>query len=72
MARTFQLFDSQGRGTIRLEDLRRVVSKIGLRMTDDELREMIEEADPSGKGGVDETAFKDIMGAAGLLEGPDT
>jgi Ca2+-binding EF-hand superfamily protein len=41
-------------------------------MTDDELREMIEEADPSGKGGVDETAFKDIMGAAGLLEGPDT
>ncbi|KAK3807382.1 MAG: hypothetical protein J3Q66DRAFT_357463 [Benniella sp.] len=72
VSRAFQLFDTQGRETIRLEDLRRVISKIGLRMTDDELREMIEEADPSGKGGVDETAFKDIMGATGLLEGPDS
>ncbi|KAF9920346.1 hypothetical protein BGZ65_011340 [Modicella reniformis] len=71
VSRVFQLFDTQGKGTVRLEDLRRVVTNLGISMNDDELREMIEEADPSGKGGVSENAFKDIMKNTGFLDEPD-
>ncbi|KAF9950942.1 hypothetical protein BGZ72_007476 [Mortierella alpina] len=66
VSRVFQLFDGQDKGAIRLEDLRRVASDLGLSMTDNELREMIEEADRDGDGGVSEQEFARIMKKVGL------
>ncbi|KAF9963508.1 hypothetical protein BGZ70_007376 [Mortierella alpina] len=66
VSRIFQLFDGQDKGVIKLEDLRRVASDLGLSMTDNELREMIEEADKDGDGGVSEQDFARIMRKVGL------
>ncbi|CAO3564267.1 unnamed protein product [Mortierella alpina] len=66
VSRIFQLFDGQDKGVIRLEDLRRVATELGLSMTDSELREMIEEADKDGDGGVSEQEFARIMRKVGL------
>ncbi|KAF9942792.1 hypothetical protein BGZ67_010424 [Mortierella alpina] len=66
VSRAFQLFDGQDKGVIRLEDLRRVASELGMSMTDSELREMIEEADKDGDGGVNEQEFARIMKKVGL------
>ncbi|KAF9565990.1 hypothetical protein EC968_003959 [Mortierella alpina] len=66
VSRVFQLFDGQDNGVIRLEDLRRVASDLGLSMTDSELREMIEEADKDGDGGVSEQEFARVMKKVGL------
>ncbi|KAF9276232.1 hypothetical protein BGZ68_010161 [Mortierella alpina] len=66
ISRVFQLFDGQDNGVIRVEDLRRVALDLGLSMTDNELREMIEEADKDGDGGVSEQEFARIMKKVGL------
>ncbi|KAG0225032.1 hypothetical protein B0O80DRAFT_439853 [Mortierella sp. GBAus27b] len=69
VSRVFQLFDTERNGAIRLEDLKRVVAKLDLQMTDEDLREMINEADPSGRGEVNEKAFADLMKITGLIRG---
>ncbi|KAF8976655.1 hypothetical protein BGZ46_008092 [Entomortierella lignicola] len=66
ISRVFQLFDTQGRGAILLEDLRRVASELGIQMKDEELREMIEEADRDGDGVVTEQDFGKIMKKTGF------
>lgn len=62
----FQLFDTEGKGSIRLEDLRRVASELGIPMKEQELQEMIEEGDRDGDGGVTEQEFTRIMKKAGF------
>ncbi|KAG0202549.1 hypothetical protein BGX33_009663 [Mortierella sp. NVP41] len=66
ISRVFQLFDTAGRGSIRVEDLRRVASELGMAMKDQELQEMIEEADRDGDGGVTEQEFARIMKKTGF------
>ncbi|KAG0236170.1 hypothetical protein BGW41_000531, partial [Actinomortierella wolfii] len=46
--RIFQLFDTEGKGAIDIQDLRRVSKELGFSSKDQELREMIEEADKDG------------------------
>ena len=59
--RAFDLFDSEQKGVIDLEDLRRVARELGeTGLEEDELRAMIDEFDPEGKGGVDREAFLSI------------
>ncbi|KAG0358542.1 hypothetical protein BC939DRAFT_439052 [Gamsiella multidivaricata] len=66
VSRVFQLFDTQGKGSIRIEDLRRVATELNIPLKDEELREMIEEADRDGTGGVKEQEFAKIMKKTGF------
>ncbi|KAF9129122.1 hypothetical protein BGX30_014064 [Mortierella sp. GBA39] len=66
ISRVFQLFDTQGKGSIRVEDLRRIASELGIVMKEQELQEMIEEGDRDGDGGVTEQEFSRIMKKVGF------
>lgn len=59
--KAFQLFDTNQNGKITFEDLRRVADELGEKITDEELNEMIEEADIDGNKAVDCQEFLRIM-----------
>ena len=44
----FKLFDDDNSGTITFKNLQRVARELGETLTDDELQEMIDEADRDG------------------------
>lgn len=58
--RAFSLFDTEGKGIITIDDLRRVAGELNEGMDDDELQAMIEEFDIEGRGGVDLEEFRQI------------
>jgi len=58
--RAFQLFDTEDKGKITLEDLRRVARELGEGLEEEELVAMIEEFDLEGKGGVGREEFVGI------------
>ena len=57
----FRLFDDDETGKISLKNLRRVAKEIGEKMSEEELQEMIEEADLDGDGEIDQEEFMRIM-----------
>lgn len=59
--KAFQLFDTKQSGKIMLEDLKRVATELGEKISDEELTEMIEEADLNGDKAVDCQEFLRIM-----------
>lgn len=67
MAKAFRLFDADERGRIAFRDLKRVAQELGEALTDDELTEMIEEADSDGDGFVTEADFMRVMKKANLF-----
>jgi len=48
--RAFRIFDKDGTGTISSEELRRVMMNMGWRMSEEEVYEMMSEADIDGDG----------------------
>ena len=58
VAKVFALFDHEGAGKIGFRDLKRVVTELGESISDEEMREMIEEADKDGDGYV---VFEDFF-----------
>merc|ERR1719245_876111 len=59
--KAFRLFDDDETGFITLKNLRRVAKDIGENMSDEELQEMIDEADRDGDGQISEDEFLRIM-----------
>lgn len=55
----FSVFDKDGNGYISLEELKQIMAQLGERVTDDELDEMMREADLNSDGLVD---FKGKVG----------
>lgn len=59
--KAFRLFDDDDTGAISFRNLKRVARELGENLTDDELKEMISEADLDGDGQVDQSEFLRIM-----------
>lgn len=58
--RAFALFDTDDKGIISVDDLRRVARELGEGLEEEELIAMIEEFDLEGKGGVGREEFVNI------------
>merc|ERR1711862_69539 len=67
--KAFRLFDDDETGKISFKNLKRVAKELGERMTDEELQEMIDEADRDGDGEVNEEEFLRIMKKTNLSNG---
>lgn len=59
--KAFRLFDDDETGTISFKNLKRVAKELGENLTDEELQEMIDEADRDGDGEVNKEEFLRIM-----------
>lgn len=59
--KAFRLFDDDETGKITFSNLKRVAKELGENMTDEELMEMIDEADRDGDGEINEEEFLRIM-----------
>ncbi|XP_070769202.1 uncharacterized protein cetn2 [Enoplosus armatus] len=59
--KAFRLFDDDETGKISFRNLKRVAKELGENLTDEELQEMIDEADRDGDGEVNQQEFLRIM-----------
>merc|ERR1712188_251489 len=66
--KVFRLFDDDETGNISFKNLKRVAQELGENMTDEELQEMIDEADRDGDGEVNEEEFLRIMKKTNLFQ----
>lgn len=57
----FRVFDRDGRGFISSLELKHVMSNLGEKLTDEEIAEMISEADVSGDGEINYEEFVSFM-----------
>merc|ERR1719313_1277214 len=64
----FKLFDDDGTGKISFKNFQRVAKELGESLSDQELKEIIAEADTDGDGEISEAEFLEVMKATGLLE----
>jgi len=59
--KAFKLFDEEGKGKITIDNLRRVAKDLGEIITEEELQQMIYEADEDHDGVVNQVEFIKIM-----------
>ncbi|XP_063702135.1 uncharacterized protein LOC134832150 [Culicoides brevitarsis] len=59
--KAFRLFDDDQTGAISFKNLKRVAKELGENLTDEELSEMISEADRDGDGEINQDEFLRIM-----------
>lgn len=57
----FRIFDKDGNGMINAAELRHVLTNLGEKLTDEEVDEMIREADMTGDGQVNYDEFVKVM-----------
>ena len=65
--KAFRLFIDDGEEKIQLRHLTRVARELGENMSQDELQEMIDEADRDGDGAINEEEFIRIMKKTNLF-----
>jgi Ca2+-binding EF-hand superfamily protein len=65
--KAFKLFDDDNTGRVTFKNLKRVAKELGERLTDEELQEMIDEADRDGDGEVNNDEFQRIMKKTNLF-----
>jgi centrin-1 len=59
--KVFALFDDDNTGGISYKNLKRVATELGENLTDEELQEMVDEADRDGDGVINEEEFYRVM-----------
>lgn len=59
--KVFALFDDDNSGAISFKNLKRVAAELGENLTDEELQEMIDEADRDGDGVINDEEFYRVM-----------
>jgi hypothetical protein len=64
----FKVFDKDGNGFISAAELRHIMTNLGEKLTDEEVDEMIREADVDGDGQINYDEFVDMM-MVSLTEG---
>ena len=57
----FKVYDRDNTGEIEIEDLRKVMTNLGDKLTDDEINTIIREADCNGDGVIDSEEFVRMM-----------
>ena len=67
MKKAFKLFADERTGKITLASLKKVAGDIGEKMSEEELQEMIDEADRNGDGEITEDDFIRIMKKTNLF-----
>ena len=63
----FKVFDNDGNGYITAAELRHVMTNLEEKLTDDEIDEMINEADIDGDGQISYNEFKKMMMETGAV-----
>ena len=61
ISKAFRHFDTESKGGINAEDLRRMADLVGETVTDEEIHEMISEADTTDTGEVNQADFLKII-----------
>ena len=59
----FKVFDKEGNGFISAAELRHIMCNLGEKLTDEEVSEMLAEADPDGDGQINYVEFVKVMTA---------
>ncbi len=67
MLKAFKLFDDEQDGKITFKNLKRVAKELGENMTDEEIQEMIDEADRDNDNAINEEEFMRIMRKTNLF-----
>ena len=57
----FKVFDKDGNGFISAQELRHIMTSLGEKLTEEEVDQMIQEADTNGDGQVDYNEFVNMM-----------
>lgn len=57
----FKMFDYDDKGHISIDNLKKACHDAGIKFTEKELEEMVEEADVNGDGNIDQSEFTKIM-----------
>lgn len=57
LIKAFKLFDRSGRGSISSEELSQVLKALGELLTEDEINQLIHEADPDNTGSINYASF---------------
>ncbi|KAK6589652.1 centrin [Cryptosporidium xiaoi] len=65
--KAFKLFDDDGTGKISFKNLKRVAKELGENISDEEIQEMIDEADRDGDGEINQEEFIRIMRKTNLF-----
>ena len=61
LEKAFRLFDPAGKQRVDFEDLKRIAEQIGEDIEDEEIEDMIKEADHSGTGEINQDDFMKIV-----------
>lgn len=61
MREAFQIFDADGNGKITSEELRLIMENLGEKLTDEEIDDMVKEADIDGDGEINYEEFVKMM-----------
>lgn len=61
MLEAFQIFDADGNGNISADELRQIMENLGERLTQEEVEDMVKEADIDGDGQINYEEFVRMM-----------